>query len=275
MRAKEFIVELEVPGGKTYTQVASNTESPRYSKELLNEMISKIKTECAPFIKNNYGDLFSLNCLYRGVSARDKTMHGFIKGTQRSDRRPKDSPTRWHNIFNTYLMDEFNTPYRSSAIFASPSFSLAATFGAVYSIFPIGNYKLCYSPIIDDPTEELLTPTFNPRLIAPLDNYGDISIALKQLDLVDDSFDKDAVWETVENLWKSYYAGNTEFEELLMRFIFPAMKYQESLSYNSVHGEVMLYAPNGYYGIQVSGAAGYTKNDWTPVYEHIIKRIIS
>lgn len=117
--------------------------------ENLGEYFNLISKKCMPYLKEwikyakttpNPEHLYS----GRGVQLF------FIEKTVRKNRRPKDTPDEIQKIVDDAFYKKFKVRPRSSSFFTTPIYTIAEDYGEVYAIFPQGNYKIIWSPDIND-----------------------------------------------------------------------------------------------------------------------------
>jgi hypothetical protein len=74
----------------------------------------------------------------------------FTTKTVRLNRKATNTPQWFSDIVDEYFVEKFGTPFRSVSMFCTTQAFTAMTYGPLYAIFPIGDFKYCYSPIIED-----------------------------------------------------------------------------------------------------------------------------
>lgn len=105
--------------------------------------LSKIKEECGPFLHESDG-LF----LYRGMKIDRERVHFTPHVKQRS---PRDSSRAFNAFFNagvelTYGIENI----RPRSVFATGHKGDASEYGEIFFIFPKGEVKVLYSPMVED-----------------------------------------------------------------------------------------------------------------------------
>ena len=60
-------------------------------------------------------------------------------------RKPVSTPIEVHNFANAYFEDEFGVPFRNG-MFCTGDSTFARDYGNLYLVFPVGNFKYCWSP---------------------------------------------------------------------------------------------------------------------------------
>jgi hypothetical protein len=121
--------------------------SELYESEMTeDEVISLIKRDCKPFLSMKPYAL-----LMRGMK---KANYPF-KQSVRTDRKPLDTPDETHDQYNKWFKELFGINARSECVFVTSSFFIANAYvrlnkGNVYAVFPIGEMKYIWSPLVDD-----------------------------------------------------------------------------------------------------------------------------
>ena len=121
-----------------------------------------LKTNCADAIKDFQ---HSQKILYRGGSSsgterktfkeNDIEYKGYIKNA-RKNRQPMSTPIWAHEVIDNFFKKKFNIAARSAALFCTTNTSQASLYGdEVFMIFPIGNYKIIWSPTVKDLTLQI------------------------------------------------------------------------------------------------------------------------
>jgi len=103
--------------------------------------ISDIRKLCGPFIE----DIRSCGAT-TGLLRGENESIGISKHIIRRDRRPLNTPEKFHKIADDYFYEKFNVRYRSAALFCTSRYYIANVYGKTVSlVFPIGNYTVCWS----------------------------------------------------------------------------------------------------------------------------------
>lgn len=111
-----------------------------------------VYTNCKPVLNDldikfdNYGRMSP--CIFRGIRGVPQDSPWILSGEQRI--RAMDSPIELTQTLDSYFQKVFGQPFRIKSVFASGSKSYASNYGDVFMIFPVGNYKCVWSPIIAD-----------------------------------------------------------------------------------------------------------------------------
>lgn len=121
-----------------------------------NENIMAQVQKIANFIKKNAQPYLSqINpkrfILYRGLDYTMKPV--FIQGMPK-DRKPKDTERFRHDSFNAMIAAVGGYANRSNSIFATRSEDQASSYGDVYAVIPLGNFRYTYAPRWYDWTED-------------------------------------------------------------------------------------------------------------------------
>jgi len=249
MRAKEFIVEAD------WEDVTA--------REAFLDFARRIKRDCQPFIQANHQALKNNEYLYRGVKAASVDQK-FIQGDVRTDRRPRDTSKIWHQILDEFFQSKFGWPYRSAGLFATTDMFTAIDYGKAYAIFPIGEYRLCYSPVISDMTIDLtgsmsINATISPKIAKILSGLQDHELQevadqynIPNLNTPDDL--REIMLAFNRNQLSSEYDG---FPNMLAEYILPKMKFKETPFYSdTIDSEVMVHCQS-YYGVAYSRTQAY------------------
>lgn len=73
-----------------------------------------------------------------------------MKMVTQKERKPKDTPTAFHDLVDVAMHSEFGEKFRSSAIFCTTKLTQANDYGHVGIFSPSGEYSTLHSPIIAD-----------------------------------------------------------------------------------------------------------------------------
>ena len=96
---------------------------------------------------------FESLAFYRGVSDKYPADRPYIF-TPRCDRRPKNSPLRFHEIADQWFESRFGIAYRSRGLFLTSGLLSATTYAAspdhVMRIVPLTIHSYCWSPSVSD-----------------------------------------------------------------------------------------------------------------------------
>lgn len=112
------------------------TQAEKYTEGLI-----QVYENCKPFLQEAKG-----NPIYSG--RRSKTGRGddrLFVGTIRKDRRPKDTPLKYHILLNKLFVEEFGWRARTESLFCTKQIRTARYFGTPYYIFPIGDFDYIWN----------------------------------------------------------------------------------------------------------------------------------
>lgn len=107
-----------------------------------DSIVELIKRDCKQFIAENTSGL-----LYRGMRNKDQEV---MKIKTREDRKPKNMDIIVHDKMDAWFNEKFKFKARSAAAFVIGNFVEARSYGQVYAIFPIGDFKFAWSPDVYD-----------------------------------------------------------------------------------------------------------------------------
>jgi len=98
------------------------------------------------------------NPLYSGRRGQTTVIEYAVK-TPRTDRKPADTPRRAHVMLDRWFDAKFGVKARSNAVFCYPPRAKqhAMQYGDMYAVFPIGDFRIIWSPNVDDLYGELET----------------------------------------------------------------------------------------------------------------------
>jgi hypothetical protein len=85
--------------------------------------------------------------LYRGITYELKPIGVY---QNRGKRRPVNTKPMVQALIDDYFMNKFGVRFRAESIFAVPDPNVAASYGTIYVVFPIGEFKYCWSPNVED-----------------------------------------------------------------------------------------------------------------------------
>lgn len=110
-------------------------------REEMVELIATVK-RAGPFFKQRGA---ATELLYRGIRS-DYTNTGIKYTSPRPNRRPSDSSSLLHAALDRRLKEQFGHPYRSNALFVTPSAHGAQTYGSVKIALPLDEFQFVWSP---------------------------------------------------------------------------------------------------------------------------------
>lgn len=138
MRAKEFLVEDEKDA---------------------KVMANLILRDCKPYLEQISYNIKEYP-LYRGVPDSRLTFGALPNPENRPSR---DTPTKIHEAMDNWFEKKFGIRYRSNALFVTGDKNMTSdyyagmTYGDLLLIFPIGDFRFCWSTKADDVMDELPT----------------------------------------------------------------------------------------------------------------------
>lgn len=115
----------------------------------IDKKIQEIKDDCSPYLDQLKSSKNPNTFLFRGMFTKSDN-DIFITKTVRRNRKASSTPQWFSDIVDEYFVEKFGTPFRSASIFCTTQVNVAMLYGPLYAIFPIGDFKYCYSPIIED-----------------------------------------------------------------------------------------------------------------------------
>lgn len=131
----------------TFKQFLTEQGSEDESSDNLStdQIVDVIVQNCKPYLNaiSNEPDDF---VLYRGMSTKEP----FVTKQVQENRRPLGMDRKVHDLVDSWMYDKFGVRFRSNAIFTSGHKGFATAFGHPYAIFPIGNFKIAWSPEVND-----------------------------------------------------------------------------------------------------------------------------
>lgn len=96
---------------------------------------------------------FEIFTAYRGISSDSRMDAPFIKKV-RKNRVPRDIPIDVHLGADDWFFENFGIRYRSQALFITGNPVSASHYAAssrhIVRVIPLGEYKICWSPINSD-----------------------------------------------------------------------------------------------------------------------------
>ena len=221
------------------------------------KLVEIIKNDCQLFLKNNTLPL------YRGITGGPNVKQFIIKNyyedcnklikfTTNKKRKPRDSPHKLHNISDSFFLHKFDVCYRSESIFTTiniadaSEYSLSLNFSGkvdyslagVYVVFPINNYKLCYSKKIKD-----LFKSFNNTYINIAIDSIILQLSTEKIDklISNDNGKKEYIHQLINYLKQFNTTNRDSLYHYAVIYLLEQAEYQESLSYDdSVKSEIMV-----------------------------------
>ena len=84
---------------------------------------------------------------YRGIRGKYLCQ----KETTLLNRKPRDSSTAAHDVYNNALKQFGGYQWRSESLFVAADDMYVEDYGNIHVVFPIGNFEVLYSPAVIDP----------------------------------------------------------------------------------------------------------------------------
>jgi hypothetical protein len=113
--------------------------------EDISKKCKKMKRECSQYIRDIQS---SKKILVRGMDI--STTKTLFKKSVRKNRQPRNTPPEMHEFLDDMFLKKFGWKARSEGVFASINEQMGSIYGYPFVIFPVGNYKLLWSPLIRD-----------------------------------------------------------------------------------------------------------------------------
>ena len=116
------------------------------NQKTYNKISNNIKMLCKPYLTQINNDIKAYP-LFRGLDTFQDlvvTLPGY-----RNDRYPKDTPIHLHDAINRVFKTRFGVPFRNGT-FATGNLHEADTYGPLYVVIPIGEFKFIWSTQIVD-----------------------------------------------------------------------------------------------------------------------------
>ena len=123
--------------------------------QLPEHVVAYIHEHCQPYLQAVGNDLSAV--LYRGITKRRLSRLQEVPGLSNcaiisghhESRDPLDTPTVYHDMANEIFTELYGAPFRNG-IFATGSLPTAKGYGSPVAIFPIGDFKFCWSSTVVD-----------------------------------------------------------------------------------------------------------------------------
>lgn len=128
-----------------------------------------LQQNCKPFLSQAGWQ----HPLWRGVS--DPLPSVSIQ-TNRPGRTPVTTNKAISKVADDWFLANMGIRYRSNSVFTSGSHSHSGSYGNLYAVFPIGDFKFCWSPIVEDMF--MMVSDIQPHINR---NASDLSPAIKEM----------------------------------------------------------------------------------------------
>jgi hypothetical protein len=142
MLSSEFLVEAP--------KKAVRPAKPKVTKA--QQVAAFLKENCGPFLAAIGNETYNY-ALFRGIGGimgGGANLPGQMFIPCPKGRSPKDLDRMIHEAADDWFLENTGINYRSDALFATGDANIAADHGVVYAIFPMGDFKFCWSPKISD-----------------------------------------------------------------------------------------------------------------------------
>ena len=141
----------------------AKSEKSQKEEILIKNLADQIKKECKPFLKDNMSQILNGKYLCHSTELTSELRYDEGKISYdiklRDDREPRDTDKDYHDAANDYLEHKFGVRFRSKSIFTFPNFANKG-YGDPFVVFPVGDYKVCYSPKVYDAYNEVFEGSF-------------------------------------------------------------------------------------------------------------------
>ncbi|WP_300760225.1 hypothetical protein [Janthinobacterium sp.] len=167
-------------------------------EESTDEFSEFIHRECQPFIDKAKGSGVAI----RGMDQPGRVIHTYNTpqahplhvhiNTVRKDRKSLSTPDVYHRAIDGWMQDEFGIAARTGSVFVFGERSAHHTenYGQPYIIFPRGDFKFLWSPVVGDLYDALIME-FGPAFkMGRTDEVSpeDITRYVKSLQYTDEDF---------------------------------------------------------------------------------------
>lgn len=116
------------------------------TQEEIRSIVSKIRSDCKPYLKSNPKPLAEL-ALYRGILKTNKAW--FVDKKTRLQNRQSTMPSDIKSMINKFFVTKFSKPFRDSAL-VTGNVEMAQLYDTAYIIFPKGPFTFLWSPVVED-----------------------------------------------------------------------------------------------------------------------------
>jgi hypothetical protein len=111
--------------------------------------LEQFKRDCAPFIlQRKQTDEALWRGIGRGFASAKVGDWGHLDVSK--DRRPKDLARKAHQAIDNYFYQKFGWRARTQGLFCSGYRGMAAGYGQVYEVYPVGQVKYLFSEDVGD-----------------------------------------------------------------------------------------------------------------------------
>jgi hypothetical protein len=106
-------------------------------------LVTLLQQNCKPFLSQAGWD----HPMYRGVT---RELPAVSLQQNIANRRPVNTVASLSNLADSWFVEHTGIKFRSNAVFAAGDLATARSYGTVYVMFPIGEFKFCWSPVVED-----------------------------------------------------------------------------------------------------------------------------
>lgn len=140
-------------------------------REIAKRIAKYIKKNAKPWLaaSNNGRMIF-----YRGTKAQAPNVSFAYVRAIRPDRRPMDTSSERHSMFDAAIKAAGGIANRSNSAFATANEELATEYGNAYVFIPLGKFHYTFSPLWDDWTQDTDISDFEACLKKSLRTKSDL-----------------------------------------------------------------------------------------------------
>jgi hypothetical protein len=115
-----------------------------YTNLTIEVLLENCRPICETYVKTK-------GVLYRGIKKiHNEERSMFMLRSRRKDRKPRNSATELHNLFDDVFNEIFHWKPRSSGIFCTTDYQTATFYGYSYIVFPVGKFRYIYGENVRD-----------------------------------------------------------------------------------------------------------------------------
>jgi hypothetical protein len=118
-------------------------DEPLQTPTNLNQLKLFLSSNCQPYLTQ------FKNCRKPLLRGMKPAIDVFIVTTP-VGRAPSNTPIKFHTIADDWFNENFGHRYRSNAVFCTGRRKQAEAYGSPHWVFPIGEFKMCWSPQVKD-----------------------------------------------------------------------------------------------------------------------------
>jgi hypothetical protein len=196
------------------------------------DQIDMVGQACKPFLSEIKGTKEMI------WSGRKMTNEFVQKMHFQRNRRPANTPKLVHELFDHEFDMQHGTKFRSQAFFVTGDLEVAENYGTPGLLFPIGDFKYCWSPKVGDLYEYLIKEKYDLTVVKNMVEYG-----FKQ------QLHADSGSERLEKWWNNGGDFQAErFVRMVVKNMYQTNGLKEAISSKK---EIMLHCPQGAYWINI------------------------